>query len=85
MGKEREKRKKERKGEEEKKRGRKGNYLEGEKCLEQQMRGKIGKEKLCRFGECGGGKEIGGESGEPKGRERAREENGEMGLCGEQN
>lgn len=34
-----------------KKRGRKGNYLEGEKCLEQQMRWKIGKEKLCRFGE----------------------------------
>lgn len=51
MGKEREKREKERKGGEEKKRRRKGNYLKGEKCLEQQMRWKIGKEKLCRFGE----------------------------------
>lgn len=51
MGKEREKKEKERKGGEEKKRGRKGNYLKGEKCLEQQMRWKIGKEKLCRFGE----------------------------------
>ena len=34
-----------------KKKGKKRKLFGGGKCLEQQMRWKIGKEKLCRFGE----------------------------------